>query len=141
MFTAWYRYRCVAAVVAAYRRLTPGGVRFEFEENEGSGPSGPYAPDSHSIETTSHRVANPSIGPSIGEMSMAMTGSLSASGSHIDRVGIIRDESDRESASNRAIAGSSLNDSLSGSAVAGPSGFQNRCRRNARVLFILLKRR
>ncbi|XP_074656734.1 E3 ubiquitin-protein ligase RNF19A-like [Tubulanus polymorphus] len=52
-------------------------------------------PDSHSIETTSDRVANPSIGPSIGEMSMAMTGSLSASGSHIDRVGIIRDESDR----------------------------------------------
>ena len=57
---------------------------------------------------------------------MGMTNSLSASGSHIDRVGVIRDESDRDSASNRALAGASLNGSLSGSAIAGPSGFQNR---------------
>jgi hypothetical protein len=85
------------------------------------------AGDTHSIETNSHRVANPSIGPSIGEVSMAMTNSLSASGSHMDRVGVIRDDCDRDSASNRALAGASLNGSLSGSAVAGPSGFQNRC--------------
>ena len=71
-------------------------------------------------------MANPSIGPSIGEMSVGMTNSLSASGSHIDRVGSMRDESDRDSASNRALIGTSLNGSLSGSAVAGPSGFHNR---------------
>lgn len=83
--------------------------------------------DNQSIETTSHRaVTNPSIGPSIGDASLGMTNSLSASGSHMDRVGMIRDDCDRESASTRALAGSSLNGSLSGSAVAGPSGFQNR---------------
>ena len=81
--------------------------------------------DAQSVETTSHNVANPSIGPSIGEMSVAMTNSLSASGSHIDRVGRMIDESDRDSASNRALLGASLNGSLC-SAVAGPSGFQNR---------------
>ena len=81
--------------------------------------------DSQSIETASHRVANPSIGPSIGEVSLPMTNSLSASGSHMDRVGIMRDESDRDSASNRALAGTSLNGSLCGS-LAGPSGFHHR---------------
>lgn len=59
-------------------------------------------------------MANPSIAPSIGEASVGMTGSLSASGTHMERVGIIRDECDRDSASNRAIAGSSLNGSLCG---------------------------
>lgn len=67
----------------------------------------PGGGDTQSMETTSHNVANPSIGPSIGEMSMVMTNSLlSASGSHLDRVGILRDDLDRESASNRAINGS-----------------------------------
>ncbi|XP_064651769.1 E3 ubiquitin-protein ligase RNF19A-like isoform X2 [Lineus longissimus] len=114
---------------------TNSGVRFEFEEeNEGAtAGQGNYGGDTHSIETSSHRVANPSIGPSIGEVSMAMTNSLSASGSHMDRVGVIRDESDRDSASNRALAGASLNGSLSGSAVAGPSGFQNRLEVHADV--------
>lgn len=89
-----------------------GGVRFEFdEENETVGPSGP---DTQSVGT-GHNVANPSIAPSIGDASLGMTNSLSASGSHIDRVGIIRDEiSDRDSASNRAIGGFSLNGSLCG---------------------------
>ena len=83
--------------------------------------------DGHSVETASHHnVANPSIGPSIGEMSVAMTNSLSASGSHMDRVGVLRDESDRDSASNRAIAGVSLSGSLSGSTMAGQTGFQHR---------------
>ena len=69
--------------------------------------------DAQSAETASHNVANPSIGPSIGEMSVGMTNSLSASGSHIDRVGMLREDSvDRDSASNRAIAGASLNGSL-----------------------------
>ena len=50
----------------------------------------------------------------------------SASGSHMDRAGVIRDESDRDSASNRALLGTSLSGSLCGSAVAGPSGLYNR---------------
>ena len=82
--------------------------------------------DAHSVEAGGINVNNPSIGPSIGEMSVAMTNSLSASGSHIDRMGVIRDESDRESASHRAIAGASLTGSLCGSTVAGSSGFQNK---------------
>ncbi|XP_063407641.1 E3 ubiquitin-protein ligase RNF19A-like isoform X1 [Mytilus trossulus] len=89
-----------------------GGVRFEFdEENETVGPAGP---DTQSVGT-GHNVANPSIAPSIGDASLGMTNSLSASGSHMDRVGVIRDEiSDRDSASNRAIGGYSLNGSLCG---------------------------
>ena len=62
-----------------------------------------FLADAHSVDATSNQghVPNPSIGPSIGELSMGLTGSLSASGSHMERVGIIRDESDRESASHR----------------------------------------
>ncbi len=44
----------------------------------------------------------------------------------MDRAGVLRDESDRDSASNRALVGTSLSGSLSGSAVAGPSGLYNR---------------
>ena len=67
-------------------------------------------------------VANPSIAPSIGDASLGMTNSLSASGSHMDRVGILRDaDSDRDSASNRAIAGASLNGSLCGSTYTNRS--------------------
>ncbi|XP_013390307.1 E3 ubiquitin-protein ligase RNF19A [Lingula anatina] len=108
-----------------------GGVRFEFDDDQEVtvGVSGPYAGDSQSVDTGHPSLANPSIGPSIGEASVGMTNSLSASGSHIDRAGVIRDEQecDRDSSSNRALAGSVLLDgSLSGSAVAGPSGFSNR---------------
>ena len=39
---------------------------------------------------------------------------------------MLRDESDRDSASNRALVGTSLSGSLCGSAVAGPSGLYNR---------------
>lgn len=90
---------------------TNTGVRFEFDENETVGSSGPYTTDNAAAETVNH-VANPSIAPSIGEASVAMTNSLSASGSHIDRMGILRDESDRDSASHRATTESSLNGSL-----------------------------
>ena len=69
------------------------------------------------------QINNPSIGPSIGELSLGMTNSLSASGSHMERIGIIH-ESDRESASHRAIAGNSLTGSLSGSTLGGTSGYQ-----------------
>nr|KAG5710809.1 hypothetical protein BaRGS_026960 [Batillaria attramentaria] len=73
-----------------------------------------YTGDNHS--ETMPAVANPSIAPSIGDASLGMTNSLSASGSHMDRVGVLRDaDSDRDSASNRAIAGASLNGSLCGS--------------------------
>jgi len=80
------------------------------------------------VETDGHRAINPSIGPSIGEMSVGMTNSLSASGSHLERVGVIREDccSDRDSASHQAMAGSCINASLSGSLLAGPTGFHNR---------------
>jgi len=80
------------------------------------------------VETDGHRAINPSIGPSIGEMSVGMTNSLSASGSHLERVGVIHEDccSDRDSASHQAIAGSCINASLSGSLLAGPTGFHNR---------------
>ncbi|XP_076437994.1 LOW QUALITY PROTEIN: uncharacterized protein LOC143277138 [Babylonia areolata] len=91
-----------------------GGVRFEFdEENEGNA-QGNFSGDNQS--ETMPAVANPSIAPSIGDASLGMTNSLSASGSHMERVGILRDaDSDRDSASNRAIASASLNGSLCGS--------------------------
>lgn len=94
-----------------------GGVRFEFdEENEANGHEN-FTGDNQS--ETMPAVANPSIAPSIGDASLGMTGSLSASGSHMDRVGIQRDaDSDRDSASNRALAGASLNGSLCGSTYA-----------------------
>ncbi|CAG5130442.1 unnamed protein product, partial [Candidula unifasciata] len=88
-----------------------GGVRFEFDEHDDSNTQGPYAGDNHSIETAPN-VANPSIAPSIGDASLGMTNSLSASGSHMDRAGILRDDSDRDSSSHRALAGSSINGSL-----------------------------
>ncbi|CAH1774899.1 unnamed protein product [Owenia fusiformis] len=112
------------------------GVRFEFDDdNEVTvGVSGPFSSgDNQSVGTASHNVANPSIGPSIGDASLAFTQSLSASGSQMDRAGIIRDESDRDSASNRAMAGASLNGSLSGSTVAGSHGFSNRLEVHADV--------
>ena len=49
-------------------------------------------------------------------MSLGLTNSLSASGSHMERVGVIH-EADRESASHRALAGESLTGSLSGSTI------------------------
>lgn len=55
---------------------------------------------------TGHNVANPSI----GDASLGMTSSRSASGSHLERIGIIRDEGD--TASTRAIGGMSLNGSI-----------------------------
>lgn len=75
-----------------------------------------------------HHVINPSIGPSIGEMSVGMTNSLSASGSHLERVGgVIREDScDRDSSSHQAMAGSCINESLSGSLMAGHTNLQNR---------------
>ena len=89
----------------------------------------PAAGDTRSVvETDGHHAINPSIGPSIGEMSVGMTNSLSASGSHLERVGVIREDccSDRDSASHQAMAGSCINASLSGSLLAGPTGFHNR---------------
>ncbi|KAL3892345.1 hypothetical protein ACJMK2_004558 [Sinanodonta woodiana] len=111
-----------------------GGVRFEFdEENENGNPSSAYAVDNQSVGT-GHHVANPSIAPSIGEASVGMTNSLySASGSHMDRIGIIRDESDRDSASNRAMAGASLNGSLCGSTYAAVVSYQTKLEVHADV--------
>ncbi|CAB1350444.1 unnamed protein product, partial [Coregonus sp. 'balchen'] len=55
--------------------------------------------------------------PSIGEGSVGgMTGSLSASGSHMDRMGAMRDNLS-ENASTMALAGASITGSLSGSAM------------------------
>lgn len=56
-------------------------------------------------------MANPSIGPSIGEMSLG--NSLSISGSHIDRIGALWEEtSDHKSSSQRAVAGESREGSV-----------------------------
>lgn len=55
--------------------------------------------------------------PSLSEGSVGgLTGSLSASGSHIDRLGAIRDNLS-ETASTMALAGASITGSLSGSAM------------------------
>ncbi|XP_012946261.1 E3 ubiquitin-protein ligase RNF19A [Aplysia californica] len=90
-----------------------GGVRFDFDEENENNTQGPYslAGDNHSLETAPN-VANPSIAPSIGDASLGMTNSLSASGSHMERAGVLRDDSDRDSSSHRAIAGNSINGSL-----------------------------
>jgi len=63
-------------------------------------------------ETTSSRVANPSI----GEVSLGASLSM-GSGSHLDRVGCVMSECDRESASNTAMAGASLTGSVASSYV------------------------
>ncbi|XP_034080334.1 E3 ubiquitin-protein ligase RNF19A-like isoform X1 [Gymnodraco acuticeps] len=87
------------------------GVRIEFDdENDMNVGSGAGATDTTSVADTRN---NPSIGEgSVGEL----TGSLSASGSHMDRVGATRD-SLSETASTRALAGASITSSLSGSAM------------------------
>ncbi|XP_008947884.1 PREDICTED: E3 ubiquitin-protein ligase RNF19A-like, partial [Merops nubicus] len=62
-------------------------------------------------------VAEARHNPSIGEGSVGgLTGSLSASGSHMDRIGAIRDNLS-ETASTMALAGASITGSLSGSAM------------------------
>lgn len=67
------------------------------------------------LDTTS--VAEARHNPSIGEGSVGgLTGSLSASGSHMDRIGAIRDNLS-ETASTMALAGASITGSLSGSAM------------------------
>lgn len=87
------------------------GVRIEFDdENDMNVGSGAAATD-----TTS--VADARNNPSIGEGSVGgLTGSLSASGSHMDRLGAIRDNLS-ETASTMALAGASITGSLSGSAM------------------------
>lgn len=117
-----------------------GGVRIDFDENEAPviGNTGPYAAlDARSVVETidGHHLINPSIGPSIGEMSVGMTNSLSASGSHMERVGgVIREDScDRDSSSHQAMAGSCINESLSGSLIAGHTSLQNRLEVQAEV--------
>ncbi|KAJ8412670.1 hypothetical protein AAFF_G00116210 [Aldrovandia affinis] len=88
------------------------GVRIEFdEENNMNAGSGATATD-----TTS--VAEARNNPSIGEGSVGgLTGSLSASGSHMDRIGAIRDNLS-DTASTTALAGASITGSLSGSTTA-----------------------
>lgn len=67
-----------------------------------------------SADTTSVAVTR---NPSIGEGSVGgLTGSLSASGSHMDRLGAMRDNLS-ETASTMALAGASITGSLSGSAM------------------------
>lgn len=58
-------------------------------------------------------VINPSIGPSIGEASLVTSyHALSASGIQMDSVGLNDDQSDRQSASIRNIASTSVNGSI-----------------------------
>ncbi|XP_019946825.2 E3 ubiquitin-protein ligase RNF19A [Paralichthys olivaceus] len=87
------------------------GVRIEFDdENDMNVGSGAAATDTTSVADTRNN-------PSIGEGSVGgLTGSLSASGSHMDRLGAIRDNLS-ETASTMALAGASITGSLSGSAM------------------------
>ncbi|XP_012691541.2 E3 ubiquitin-protein ligase RNF19A isoform X3 [Clupea harengus] len=87
------------------------GVRIEFDdENDMNVGSGAVATDTTSVAETRHN-------PSLGEGSVGgMTGSLSASGSHMDRMGAMRDNLS-ENASTMALAGASITGSLSGSTV------------------------
>lgn len=87
------------------------GVRIEFDDENDINVGGTNA----AIDTTS--VAEARHNPSIGEGSVGgLTGSLSASGSHMDRIGTIRDNLS-ETASTMALAGASITGSLSGSAM------------------------
>uniref|UniRef100_A0A8C5GG91 RBR-type E3 ubiquitin transferase n=1 Tax=Gouania willdenowi TaxID=441366 RepID=A0A8C5GG91_GOUWI len=87
------------------------GVRIEFDdENDMNVGSGVAATDSTSVADMRNNL-------SIGEGSVgALTGSLSASSNHMDRVGAIRDNLS-ETASTMALAGTSITGSLSGSAM------------------------
>ncbi|XP_032375128.1 E3 ubiquitin-protein ligase RNF19A isoform X1 [Etheostoma spectabile] len=87
------------------------GVRIEFDdENDMNVGTGVAATDTTSVADTRNN-------PSIGEGSVGgLTGSLSASGSHMDRLGAIRDNLS-ETASTTALAGASITGSLSGSAM------------------------
>ncbi|XP_034142602.1 E3 ubiquitin-protein ligase RNF19A isoform X2 [Esox lucius] len=87
------------------------GVRIEFDdENDMNIGSGVQATDTTSVADTRNN-------PSIGESSVGgLTGSLSASGSHMERLGTMRD-SLSENASTMALAGASITGSLSGSAT------------------------
>ncbi|XP_040210716.1 E3 ubiquitin-protein ligase RNF19A [Rana temporaria] len=87
------------------------GVRIEFDDENDINVGGVNtAADATSVAETRHN-------PSIGEGSVGgMTGSLSASGSHMDRMGAIRDNLS-ETASTMALAGASITGSLSGSAM------------------------
>ncbi|MBN3283277.1 RN19A ligase, partial [Polyodon spathula] len=87
------------------------GVRIEFDdENDVNVGGGNAATDATSVAEAHNN-------PSIGEGSVGgMTGSLSASGSHLDRIGAIRDNLS-ETASTMALAGASITGSLSGSAM------------------------
>ncbi|XP_020793004.2 E3 ubiquitin-protein ligase RNF19A [Boleophthalmus pectinirostris] len=86
------------------------GVRIEFDdENDLNIGSGTAVTDTTSVADTRNN-------PSIGEGSVGgLTGSLSASGSHMDRLGA-RDNLS-ESASTTALAGASITGSLCGSAM------------------------
>uniref|UniRef100_A0A8C2X357 RBR-type E3 ubiquitin transferase n=1 Tax=Cyclopterus lumpus TaxID=8103 RepID=A0A8C2X357_CYCLU len=101
------------------------GVRIEFDdENDINVGSGAAATDTTSAAGTRNN-------PSIGEGSVGgLTGSLSASGSHMDRLGAIRDNLS-ETASTTALAGASITGSLSGSAMVN---YLNRLEVQADVL-------
>ncbi|XP_061804728.2 E3 ubiquitin-protein ligase RNF19A-like [Nerophis lumbriciformis] len=87
------------------------GVRIEFDdENDLNVATGTATTDSTFVADTRNN-------PSICEGSVGgLTGSLSASGSQMDRLGAIRDNLS-ETASTMALAGASITGSLSGSAV------------------------
>ncbi|XP_051727717.1 E3 ubiquitin-protein ligase RNF19A isoform X1 [Ctenopharyngodon idella] len=87
------------------------GVRIEFDdENDMNVGTGAAVTDTTSVAETRHN-------PSIGEGSVGgLTGSLSASGSHMERIGAMRDNLS-ENASTMALAGASITGSLSGSAM------------------------
>ncbi|KAJ8334921.1 hypothetical protein SKAU_G00405600, partial [Synaphobranchus kaupii] len=87
------------------------GVRIEFDDENDMNPGGGVA------ATDSTSVAETRNNASIGEGSVGgLTGSLSASGSHMERIGAMRDNLS-ENASTMALAGASITGSLCGSAM------------------------
>ena len=86
---------------------TGDGVTLDVEEEGGAQFR---AREAAAGETHGPRVANPSI----GEVSLGTSLSM-GSGSHLDRVGCVLQDCDRESASNTAMAGYSLTGSVASS--------------------------
>ncbi|XP_042908054.1 E3 ubiquitin-protein ligase RNF19B isoform X2 [Parasteatoda tepidariorum] len=90
------------------------GVRIEFDEEQGIGMGNNQSGvnyDGASVDTTASQRG---VNPSIGEISLGMSASLSlGSGSHLDRIALNQDrDNDPENASNVALAGSIASASL-----------------------------
>ena len=78
------------------------------------------------LDAGSFLVANPSIGPSIGEASLGVGYGLSASGIQMDKVGLTDNDSqqDTKSASMKNMAGTSITGASLAGSICEPETFQ-----------------